>query len=208
MSLVHQKSDELAKHYCEEKDKDRREAGRWNATLRISSVLWTNGASCNSNLWTLVSILSRHPYLWIFQPLFLWIDPIYYSFHLFIDGKSIWQGLACSQERLAGDHGVWVHIGAVTRYGLSMLFCFTEQWFPLSPVILNYTLLESRNVPDASFVTPAGRSQKTKPYPSWTLVPFPSLKIDFWNLRYMWGGLVSASSPIFFFERAGYRKSK
>lgn len=70
-------------------------------------MVWTSGASCNSNLWTLVSnLLSRHPYLWIFQPLFLWIDPIY-SFPLFIDGKSSWQGLACSQERLAGDQGAW-----------------------------------------------------------------------------------------------------
>lgn len=51
----------LAKRYYEDRDNDRKAAGRWNATLRINSVLWTNGASCNRYLWILSNLSQQTP---------------------------------------------------------------------------------------------------------------------------------------------------
>lgn len=92
MSLAHKKSDDLAKHYCEYRDKDRKEAGRWNATLRINSVLWTNGASCNPYLW-ISSNLSQQTPLSVTLPTTFSVD----RSHLFL-----LPSLSIREKQLAG----------------------------------------------------------------------------------------------------------
>lgn len=138
MSLAHKKSDDLAKHCCEDRDKDRQAAGRWNAPLRINSVLWTNGASCNPYLWILSNLSQQTP-LSVTLPTTFSVD----RSHLFLPSLSIREKQLAGAGTLTGAPCWWpgylAGTGAITRYGLSVLFCFTEQWFPLAPVILNYT---------------------------------------------------------------------
>lgn len=79
-----------------------------NATLRTSSVLWTNGSSCDPRLWTLCSpffhLCVNLPATF---PVDLWIDPIS-SCH-FDTGKSNRRGGVCRVTGvLPGAHCSWL----------------------------------------------------------------------------------------------------
>lgn len=157
---------------------------------------WTNGAACNSNLWTLSSSAHQTPYLWIFDPPSC--EPVNIPSLYRRDKQEAEVGLggwgaARPQERLAGIASCLP--GTVSP----MLLCSTEQRFPL----FHRSHLTTRSWREGMCLVLAlsclwGGSEVTENKAMSQLANGPlSVKSDFWNLRYMWGCLVSTSSLIF-----------
>lgn len=103
------------------------------------------------------TLLSKHHYLWIFQPatfpVDLGMDPIC-SFYLY-KGKTVGgDGQHAHRSTLLVVSGAWLALEPPPGTVCPCCFAPLSNGFPLSLVTLNYTFLERRNVPGVGFVMP------------------------------------------------------
>lgn len=166
--------------------------------LRISSVLWTNGASCNPYLWILSNLSQQTP-LSVTLPTTFSLD----RSHLFLPSlsireKAVGKGWHSHRSTLLVCQGTWLALEPSPGMVYLCYFVSLNNGFPLHQLYLTTPSGEQECAwcwccPACSEVT------ENKAMSQLATVPFPSLKIDFWNLKYMLGCPVSTSS-IFFFE--------